>query len=82
MTLERTYNVPLRKEWLKAPMYRRSKKAVTALTEFAAKNMKTSIENVKIGKQVNLLIWKNGIKNPPHHVKVNMVKEDDGIVKV
>jgi ribosomal protein L31E len=82
MTIERTYNVPLRKEWLKAPMYRRSKKAVTALTEFAAKHMKTDIENVKIGKQVNLLIWKNGIKNPPHHVKVNMVKEDDGIVKV
>jgi len=56
MTIERTYNVPLRKEWLKAPMYRRSKKAVTALTEFAAKHMKTDIENVKIGKQVNLLI--------------------------
>ena len=82
MTLERTYNVPLRKEWLKAPMYRRSKKAVTALTEFAAKHMKTDIEKVKIGKQVNLFIWKDGIKNPPHHVKVNMIKDDEGIVKV
>ena len=82
MTLERTYNVPLRKEWLKAPMYRRSKKAVTALTEFAAKHMKTDIEKVKIGKQVNLFIWKDGIKNPPHHVKVNMIKDDEGTVKV
>jgi ribosomal protein L31E len=82
MTLERTYNVPLRKEWLKAPMYRRSKKAVTALTEFAAKHMKTSIENVKIGKQVNLTIWKDGIKNPPHHIKVTIIKDDEGIAKV
>jgi len=82
MTLERTYNVPLRKEWLKAPKYRRTKKAVTALTEFAAKHMKTDITKVKIGKQVNLHMWKDGIKNPPHHVKVNMIKDDEGIVKV
>ena len=26
VVLERTYNVPLRREWLKAPKYKRSKK--------------------------------------------------------
>ena len=78
--LERTYNVPLRESWLKAPKYRRSKKAVTALKEFIAKHMKS--DNFKIGKNLNELIWKHGIKNPPHHVNVNMVKYADGLVKV
>ncbi len=27
-------------------------------------------------------IWENGIKNPPHHVKVTAIKEEDGTVKV
>ncbi|MFC2136339.1 50S ribosomal protein L31e [Bacteroidota bacterium] len=77
--LEREYNVPLRKEWLKAPMYKRGKKAVKALREFLQKHMKS--DDVKIGSYVNELIWKHGIKNPPHHVKVKAVKYDDGVVK-
>jgi ribosomal protein L31E len=36
--LERTYNVPLRREYLKVPRYRRAKKAVTALKEFVSKH--------------------------------------------
>ena len=47
-TLERTYNVPLRKEFLKVPKYKRAKKAVKALKQFLAKHMKS--DNVKIGK--------------------------------
>lgn len=78
--LERTYNVPLRKEWLKSPRYRRSKKAVTALKEFIVKHMKAS--NIKIGKHLNEEVWKHGIKNPPHHIKVNAVKDSEGLVKV
>lgn len=79
MALERTYVVPLRKEFMKAPKYKRAKKAVNALKEFLKKHMKS--DNVKLGKNINLEIWKNGIKNPPHHIKVNAVKDDDGIVK-
>lgn len=81
MVTERTYNVPLRREYLKAPMYRRTKKAVTALTQFIAKHMKVDIGNVRIGKFLNLELWKNGIKNPPHHIKVTIVKDDDGVAK-
>ena len=81
MTLERTYNVPLRKEYQKAPMYKRAKKAVTALREFVEKNMKS--DNVLIGPRLNLKIWERGIKNPPHHVKVTAIKEDkDDVVRV
>ena len=78
--LERAYNVPLRKEYLKAPNWNRSKKAVTALRQFIVKHMKS--DNVLLGKYVNKYIWKHGIKNPPHHVKVNAIKDDKGIVKV
>jgi len=85
--LERTYNVPLRREWLKAPKYKRAKKAVTALRQFLIKHMKPGLDKdgkykFKIGKQLNLHLWKHGIKNPPHHVKINVTKDDDGVVKV
>src|SRR3989344_5219043 len=72
--LERVYNVPLRKEYMKAPNWKRTPKAVKALREFISKHMKS--ENVIIGKYANQLLWKNGIKNPPHHIKVNAVKDD------
>ena len=76
--LERTYNVPLRKEFLKVPKYKRAKKAVTALKQFLVKHMKS--DNVKIGKYLNDEIWKHGIKNPPHHVKLNAVKDKEGLI--
>ncbi|MEK6900383.1 MAG: 50S ribosomal protein L31e [Nanoarchaeota archaeon] len=77
-TLERTYNVPLRKEFMKAPRWNRSKKAVTALKQFLAKHMKS--EEVKLSKELNEAVWSRGIKYPPHHVKVKAVKNDKGVV--
>lgn len=77
--LERTYNVPLREGWLKAPKYRRSKKAVNTLKEFLSKHMKS--DNLKLGKHLNEQIWARGIKNPPHHVNINVAKYADGMVK-
>ncbi|MBU0471166.1 MAG: 60S ribosomal protein L31 [Nanoarchaeota archaeon] len=77
--LEREYNVPLRREWLKVPRHKRSKKAAKALREFLQKHMKS--DDVKLGMHVNEHIWKHGIKNPPHHVKVKVQKYDDGVVK-
>ena len=78
--LERVYNVPLRKEYMKAPNWKRTPKAVRALREFIAKHMKS--DNVIIGKYANQLLWKDGIKNPPHHIKVNAVKDDKDKVMV
>jgi large subunit ribosomal protein L31e len=77
--LERTYIVPLRKEYMKVPRWKKSKKAVTALRQFLVKHMKS--EEVKIGKEVNEYVWNHGIKNPPHHVKVTVTKDDKGVVK-
>ena len=77
---KRTYNIPLRREYQKAPMYKRTKKAMTALKEFIAKHMKS--EDIVIFQEVNELLWKNGIQNPPHHVKVDVLKTEDGKVYV
>jgi len=70
--LERVYNVPLRKEFMKAPRYKRTMKAVKALREFLKKHMKCEI--VKIGKYANLKLHERGRKNPPHHIKVKVIK--------
>jgi len=76
--IERTYNVPLRKEFQKVPIWRKTKKAVKALREFLAKHMKS--EDVKLSKELNEKVWQNGIRNPPHHVKVTVTKDEKGVV--
>lgn len=82
--LERTYNVPLRRQWLKVARHKRAKKAAKGLREFLIKHMKPENDdpkNVKIGKYLNDHLWERGIKNPPHHVKITAVKDEKGIVR-
>ncbi|MBS3123292.1 50S ribosomal protein L31e [Candidatus Woesearchaeota archaeon] len=76
---ERTYTIPLRKEFLKVPKWRRTEKALVAVREFLQKHMKS--EDVKIGPSINEYVWKHGIRNPPSRVKVNTSKDDKGVVK-
>lgn len=77
--IERVYNVPLRKEYMKVPMYQRAKKAGKALKQFLQQHMKT--EMVLIGPKLNEAIWKHGIRNPPHHVKVTVTKDKEGVAR-
>lgn len=79
MATERVYTIPLRREFIKAPLYRRSKKAVTAIRQFLMKHMKS--EDVRLGRELNLYIWKHGIQNPPPRVKVTATKDDNNVVK-
>lgn len=78
-TLERVYNIPLRKEYLKVPYWKRTKKAVVATRQFLQKHLKA--KEVKLGTKLNEVLWEKGIKNPPHHIKVTVVKDEKGIVK-
>ncbi len=75
--VERIYNIPLRKEFMKAPIYKRTMKAVKALREFLIKHMKC--ENVKIGKYANLKLHERGRKHPPHHIKIKAIKTTEKI---
>lgn len=81
MALERTYTVPLRSAFLRAPNYCRTPRAIRALREFLAHHMKTSPENVRIGVHLNNYVWSRGIRNPPHKVRLTASKDDSGIVK-
>ncbi len=76
--IERTYNVPLRKEYRKAPRWKRTPKAVKALKQFLEKHMKS--DNVNLDGSVNTQLWKHGMKNPPHHIKVTVTKDEEGVV--
>ena len=77
MAEERIYTIPLRKEFSKAPSYRRTKRALKAIKEFLVRHMKA--EEVKIGKYLNLELWKHGRKNPPPRIKIKAIKD---IIKI
>lgn len=79
ITLERTYNVPLRKGYLNSPLWRRTERAVTEMKKFLKRHMKS--EEVRIGKELNDKLWLHGIRNPPHHVKITATKDEKGVVR-
>ena len=78
--LERVYIIPLRRETLKVPNFRKANKAAKTVREFISKHMKS--DEVMLGRYLNMKIWEHGAKNPPHHVKVNATKDDKGKVVV
>lgn len=78
--LEREYVIPLRKQWLKVPRYRRTNRAIKAIKLFIAKHMKVQdrdIRKVKINKYLNEEIWFRGISKPPTKIKVKAKKQED-----
>ena len=77
--LTRVYMVPLRRVF-EAPRYRRSKVAVRLIREFTTRHMKA--DEVKIDAKVNELIWSRGITNPPRRIKLEMERDEDGVVSV
>ena len=77
--IERIYNIPLRKQFRRAPSYMRAKRAIRAVRDFLQRHMKS--KDIRLGPYLNMRIWEKGIKSPPHHVEVKVVKDDEGIVR-
>ncbi len=75
MVDEKRYVIPLRKEFIKSPRYKRVKRAVSAVRHYVSKHMK--VQDVKIGTNLNLKLWARGSKKPPARVEVHAIKEDD-----
>ena len=76
--LERTYVIPLRKvknvkRTIRAP------RAIREVQSFLMKHMKA--EEVKLDSSINEFIWERGIQKIPSKVKVNAVKDEEGVVK-
>lgn len=83
-TIVREYVIPLRREWLKMPEYRRAGRAAKAIKKFIARHMKVperDTDKVKIDIYLNHEIWARGVRNPPSKIKVRATKYED-LVKV
>lgn len=77
MAEEKTFNVPLRKGFIQYPKHKRAKRAIATLKKFLEKHMKT--EQVKLGPMLNKKLWERGIRNPPHHVKVTVFRDEEEV---
>ena len=77
--LTRTYIVPLGLVY-EAPPYRRAKVAIRMIKEFTTRHMKA--KDIKIKTDVNKLIWKRGIRHPPRRIRLEMERDEDGLVTV
>jgi len=74
MAEEKIYTIPLRKEWQKVPIYKRSRKAITATKQFLLRHLK---KEVNIGPYLNQYIWQQGNRHPPARVKVRIEEEKE-----
>jgi len=84
IVLERIYIIPLRRQWLKVPQYRRATKAVKAIKEFLVRHMKIydrDLDKIKIDVILNNEIRFKGMRKPPLKIKVKAVKYDNEIVR-
>ncbi len=75
--LTRTYTIPLSRMMI-SPRHKRAKRAVTLIKEFGTKHMKSV--DIHITPELNLILWKRGIRNPPRKVTVKMVRDENGLV--
>ena len=75
--MEKNFIVPLRREFQKAPIYARTKRAIKAVREYLVKHMKN--EDVRLGKHINMYLWQNGNRNPPHKIEIvaDIIKDKD-----
>ncbi len=78
--LLRTYVINLRREFIKAPRYKKTPKAVRGIVTFCTRHMKS--EDIRIMPEVNLFLWAHGKKNPPAKVQVDCKRDDNGICYV
>lgn len=76
---ERVYTIDLSKVTL-TPRSRRSKRAINMIKEYAMRHMKSG--EVRIDEELNQLIWSRGIRDPPRRVRVKMVRDADGIIRI
>ena len=73
--MERIYTIPLRREFSKVPRWKKAKKSIKTIKEFAIKHMKG--KEAKISNKLNELIWSMGGKKVIPRVKVKMKKEEE-----
>jgi large subunit ribosomal protein L31e len=71
--IDRTYIIPIRRLSLTVSRWRKAKKAVSVIRKFMKRHMKS--DDIKIGQELNELIWERGGKTVPAKVEVHAVRE-------
>ena len=82
--IEREYVIPLKKEWVKVPKYKRTAKSIKAIKEFIARHMRIQDrdkDKVKLDVYLNNELWFRGSRHAFNKIKVKVIKDAD-IVKV
>lgn len=78
---ERILTIPLRVVRT-VPRTRRAPRAVKAIREHVVRHMKAKTEDVWIDPKINELLWRRGIEQPPHRIRVKVIKFEDELVEV
>ncbi len=68
--------IPLKEVFNKGKYTIRAKKSIFVIKKYVSRHTKTDLKNVRIGMELNELLWEKGIKNPPRMVKVQFFKKD------
>jgi large subunit ribosomal protein L31e len=77
--LDRTYIIPIRRLSVKTETWRKATKSMYEIRKFMKRHMKS--DDVKIGQELNELIWARGGKTVPSRVEIHAVRED-GVVRL
>ena len=77
--VERVYTIPLGRVYSMRSV-RRAKYAVREIKAFAKRHMKST--EVRVGTGLNALLLRDAMRSPPRKVKVTMVKDEAGIVRI
>ncbi len=67
---ERLLTVPLRREWLKAPLNRRARRSITAIRAHLSRHMKVPGADIRISAKLNDSIWIRGAGKPPPKIRL------------
>jgi large subunit ribosomal protein L31e len=81
--IEREYIIPIREKSRVVARYQKTNKAIKTIKEFLARHMKVrdrDLDKIKLDKYLNEAVWHNGIRSPPHKIKVKATKDEKGIV--
>ncbi|OYT35277.1 MAG: hypothetical protein B6U87_00505 [Candidatus Aenigmarchaeota archaeon ex4484_52] len=78
--MEKTITIPLKDVYNKSSYTKRAKKCIFLVKKFLKKHTKTNEKNIKIGVQLNEFIWKNGMKNTPRKIDINISKKDKFLI--
>ena len=71
---QKSFTIPLRKEFQQSAPLRRTPRAVKAVKAYLVRHCK--VDEVRLGARLNESLWTRGIRHPPARVTVDVTVED------